>query len=117
MAPFYVRQVNCTTLRKSVRSRLTKPELRFQQLDPRRALQVLHWPIRVIRVATDPVVDSIFLIIGYLILPSIARMLEGCFTVAFWALSKVVPGDALQKSARFIDNAVSILLLLFPCPA
>ncbi|KAH9962695.1 hypothetical protein BC827DRAFT_206711 [Russula dissimulans] len=73
-------------------------------LDPRRALQVLHWPIRVIRIVTDPVVDSIFLMIGYLILPSIARMLEGCLTVASWALSKVVPGDALQKSARLIDN-------------
>ncbi|KAN0115652.1 hypothetical protein V8E52_006771 [Russula decolorans] len=76
-------------------------------LDPRRALQVLHWPIRVIRVVTDPVVDSILLVISYLILPSIVRMLDGFFTAAFWALSVVVPGDILKKSARFRESIVN----------
>lgn len=72
---------------------------------------MLHWPIRVIRIVTDPVVDSIFLVISYLILPAIARILDGFFTAAFWALSAVVPGDALQKSARFVDTAVSLPLI------
>jgi E3 ubiquitin-protein ligase MARCH6 len=89
-----------------------KPNLTFQQLDPRRALQVLHWPIRVIRVVTDPVVDSIFLVIGYLILPSIVRMLDGSFTAGFWALSTFVPGDVLEKSARFVGTSVRLPLLL-----
>lgn len=74
---------------------------------------MLHWPIRVIRVVTDPVVDSIFLVISYLILPSIVRMLDGFFTAAFWALSAVVSGDTLEKSARFVDTSVSLPLLLW----
>ncbi|KAI9510016.1 hypothetical protein F5148DRAFT_977305 [Russula earlei] len=82
-------------------------------LDPRRALQVLHWPIRVIRIVTDPVVDSIFLILGYLILPFIARMLDGCFTAALWAFSSVVPGDALQTVMNFHwDTANGYILSL-----
>jgi hypothetical protein len=76
-------------------------------------LQVLHWPIRVIRVVTDPVVDSIFLVINYLILPSIVRMFDGLFTAAFWALSAVVPGDVVEKSARFVDTSVSLPFLLW----
>ncbi|KAI0251385.1 hypothetical protein BJV78DRAFT_1375071 [Lactifluus subvellereus] len=71
-------------------------------LDPRRALQVLHWPIRVIRIVTDPVVDSIFLITSYLILPSIARILHWFLDAALWALSGVVPGDVFEKSLWFI---------------
>ena len=74
---------------------------------------MLHWPIRVIRVVTDPVVDSIFLVISYLILPSIVRMLDGFFTAAFWALSAVVPGDVLEKSMRFVDTSVSLPFLLW----
>ena len=74
---------------------------------------MLHWPIRVIRVVTDPVVDSIFVVFGYLILPSIARMLDGLFTAAFWALSTVVPGDVLEKSAQFVDTSVGLPLVLW----
>ncbi len=73
---------------------------------------MLHWPIRVIRIVTDPVVDSIVLVISYLILPSIARMLDGFFAAAFWALSAVVPDDAFEKSARFVDTTVSLPLVL-----
>jgi hypothetical protein len=73
---------------------------------------VLHWPIRVIRVVTDPVVDSIFLIISYLILPSIARILHWFLDAALWALSGVVPGDVLENSARFVKVTVSFPMLL-----
>jgi hypothetical protein len=66
----------------------------------------------VIRIVTDPVVDSIFLVIGYLILPSIARTVDGFFTVAFWALSAVAPGDALEKPAQFVNTTVGLPLLL-----
>ena len=74
---------------------------------------MLHWPIRVIRVVTDPVVDSIFLVISYVILPSIVRMVDGFFTAAIWVLSAVVPSDILEKSARFVDTSVSLPLLLW----
>jgi hypothetical protein len=113
LAPFHVRQVDRPALGESTLSIPRKSDLTFQQLDPRRALQVLHWPIRVIRVVTDPVVDSIFLVISYFILPSIVRMLDGFFTAAFWALSTVIPGEVLEKSARFVDTSVSLPLLLW----
>lgn len=73
---------------------------------------MLHWPIRLIRIVTDPVVDFIFLVISYLILPSLARMLDGFLAAAFWALSTVVSGDVIEKSTWFIDTTVSLLLLL-----
>jgi E3 ubiquitin-protein ligase MARCH6 len=113
LAPFHFRQVDRPALGESTPSLPRKPDLTSQQLDPRRALQVLHWPIRVIRVVTDPVVDSILLVISYLILPSIVRMLDGFFTAAFWALSVVVPGDILKKSARFVGTSVSLLFHLW----
>ena len=69
---------------------------------------MLHWPIRVIRIVTDPVVDSIFLIISYLVLPFVARMLYASLDAARWAISGVVPGDAFEKSVRFVKLIVSL---------
>lgn len=69
---------------------------------------MLHWPIRVIRIVTDPVVDSIFFVISYLILPSIVRLFDGFFTATVWGLSAVVPRDALEKSVRFVHTTVSL---------
>ena len=53
----------------------------------------------------DPVVDSIFLTISYLILPSIARILRWfpANDAAFWAFSRVV---VFEKSARFVKVTV-----------
>jgi hypothetical protein len=53
----------------------------------------------------DPVVDSIFLTISYLILPSIARILRWfpANGAAFWAFSRVV---VFEKSARFVKVTV-----------
>jgi hypothetical protein len=68
---------------------------------------VLHWPIRVIRIVTDPVVDSIFLVISYLVLPSIVWLLDEFFVATYLALSAVVPADTLETSARFVHTTVS----------
>jgi E3 ubiquitin-protein ligase MARCH6 len=73
---------------------------------------VLHWPIRVIRIVTDPVVDTIFLVISYLVLPSIVRLFDGFFTATVWGLSAIVPRDALEKSVRFVHATVSVPLPL-----
>lgn len=70
-------------------------------LDARRALQVLHWPIRVIRIVTDPVVDTIFFLMSVLVLPSITRLLGGSLNTVQWALSGIVPSNALEKSTHF----------------
>ncbi|KAN0128787.1 hypothetical protein V8E53_013374 [Lactarius tabidus] len=71
-------------------------------LDPRRALRVLHWPIRVIRIVTDPVVDTIFFLMSVLVLPSITRLLGGSLNTVQWVLSGIVPGNALEKSTHLV---------------
>ena len=43
------------------------------QLDPRRFLQVLHLPIRGMRLITDPIVDSVVYIISRLLLPRLLQ--------------------------------------------
>ncbi|KAI0788709.1 hypothetical protein C8Q75DRAFT_879244 [Abortiporus biennis] len=45
-------------------------------LDPRRFLQVIHWPIRVIRFVTDPLVDLVLYIISKTMLPLFIRALQ-----------------------------------------
>ena len=74
---------------------------------------MLHWPIRIIRIVTDPVVDSIFLVISYLVLPSIVRLLDGFFIATYLVLSAVVPADTLESSARFVHTTVSPPLFSF----
>lgn len=71
-------------------------------LDPRRALRVLHWPIRVIRIVTDPVVDTIFFLMSVLVLPSITHLLGGSLNTVQWVLSGIVPGNALEKSTHLV---------------
>jgi small-conductance mechanosensitive channel len=61
---------------------------------------------------TDPVVDTIFLVISYLIVPSAAHLLDGFFTATIWAFTAVFPGNTLEKSARFVHIVVGLLLLL-----
>ncbi|KAH8978584.1 hypothetical protein EDB86DRAFT_2815838 [Lactarius hatsudake] len=80
-------------------------------LDARRALQVLHWPIRVIRIVTDPVVDTIFFLMSVLVLPSITRLLGESLNTVQWALSGIVPSDALEKSTHF---AITMSIVNFP---
>lgn len=70
-------------------------------LDPRRALQVLHWPIRVIRIVTDPVVDTIFFLMSVLVLPSMTRLLGGSLNAAQVVLSGIVSDNVLKKFTQF----------------
>ncbi|KAJ7036506.1 hypothetical protein C8F04DRAFT_953656 [Mycena alexandri] len=44
-------------------------------LDPHRFLQILHLPIRAMRIVTDPIVDSVVYIIAALLLPLVGRLL------------------------------------------
>ena len=46
------------------------------QLDPRRFLQVLHLPIRGMRVITDPIVDSVVYVFLRLLFPRLANMIQ-----------------------------------------
>ncbi|KAH9172305.1 hypothetical protein EDB89DRAFT_1906301 [Lactarius sanguifluus] len=77
------------------------PKLISSWLDPRRTLQVLHWPIRVICIVMDPVVDTIFFLMGVLILLSITRLPDGSLNTVQLALSGIIPSNALEMSTHF----------------
>ncbi len=49
------------------------------QLDPRRFLQILHLPIRAIRLLTDPVVDTVVYVITEIIFPQYLMVGRGLF--------------------------------------
>lgn len=53
------------------------------QLDPHRFLQILHLPIRAIRILTDPVVDSIVYLVFHFVFPSIFRIGRRLFNLFF----------------------------------
>ena len=73
---------------------------------------MLHWPIRVIRIVTDPVVDTIFFLTSALVLPSLTRLLGGSLNTVQWVLSGIVPGSALEKSTHLAINMVCLALFL-----
>ena len=73
---------------------------------------MLHWPIRVIRIVTDPVVDTIFFLMSVLVFPSITRLLGGSFDGVQWVLSGIVPSNALEKSTLFAITMVCHVQLL-----
>ncbi|KAI0064059.1 hypothetical protein BV25DRAFT_1990235 [Artomyces pyxidatus] len=74
-------------------------------LDPKRALQVLHWPIKLMRVITDPIVDSALFLIGRVLLPSALTFAKFVLLATLWLLgalaSKVIGRHALDKATEY----------------
>ncbi|PSR82583.1 hypothetical protein PHLCEN_2v6016 [Hermanssonia centrifuga] len=70
-------------------------------LDPRRFLYILHFPIRAIRIVTDPVVDSFMFLIARLVVPPLSRL--GLLGIAFFTrlLSIVIGSGNATKSILF----------------
>ncbi|KAJ6568247.1 hypothetical protein DFH09DRAFT_1261311 [Mycena vulgaris] len=52
-------------------------------LDPHRFIQIIHLPIRAMRIVTDPIVDSVMYIIAALLLPLVLRLLYRTANVMF----------------------------------
>ena len=75
LATIHDRKDVCAPLRMwtfSLRIELKSYWLLWIQLEPIRLLHILHLPIKLIRFATDPIVDLCFFIISYLTLPLVA---------------------------------------------
>jgi E3 ubiquitin-protein ligase MARCH6 len=62
------------------------------QLDPRRFLQVLHLPIRGMRVITDPIVDSVVYVIVRLLFPRLANMVKAVLRIFMVFVAKYARG-------------------------
>ncbi|KAF7345383.1 RING-CH-type domain-containing protein [Mycena venus] len=78
-------------------------------LDPHRFLQILHLPIRAMRIVTDPIVDSVVYIIASLLLPLIARLLYRVANLVFlgalfWI--SVIFGQRKADKALEVGSAV-----------
>ncbi|KAF8166549.1 hypothetical protein K438DRAFT_1856932 [Mycena galopus ATCC 62051] len=78
-------------------------------LDPQRFLQILHLPIRAMRIVTDPIVDSVMYIVASLLLPLIARLLYRVAHLVFFGiifLISIVLGQQRADKASEITSAV-----------
>ena len=62
------------------------------QLDPRRFLQVLHLPIRGMRVITDPIVDSVVYLFVRLLFPRLANLVQAALRLSMFCVSKSARG-------------------------
>ncbi|KAK7031639.1 RING-CH-type domain-containing protein [Favolaschia claudopus] len=73
-------------------------------LDPHRFLQILHLPIRAMRIITDPIVDSVVYILASLLLPLCARLLYRMANLLFvfnlFLLSLVVGQSDVDRAVE-----------------
>ncbi|KAI0676025.1 hypothetical protein C8Q78DRAFT_1142731 [Trametes maxima] len=91
-------------------------------LNPRRAMQILHLPLRVIRFITDPVVDTALLVCSRLLLPpldSLSRLVVALFLSVVSSLAgpdrseqltgavNSVRSHAMQVATRVLEGATS----------
>ncbi|KAI0642432.1 hypothetical protein C8Q79DRAFT_917921 [Trametes meyenii] len=66
-------------------------------LNPRRAMQILHLPLRVIRVVTDPVVDTALLAFSRLLLPPLEGFSRLVVALVFSAVSSLAGPDRSEQ--------------------
>ncbi|KAG7444454.1 uncharacterized protein BT62DRAFT_952269 [Guyanagaster necrorhizus] len=91
-------------------------------LDPRRFLQILHLPIRAIRLLTDPVVDTIVYVISEVIFPqylTVGRGLLDLILIGVLFFAKAIVGrDGLGRTSEaivtFYHRAVNASDMFFP---
>lgn len=84
------------------------------QLDPYRCLQILHLPIKAMRVVTDPVVDSTIFLVTHVILPTILRIarrqVQTCCTFIVFLVRHLVGATITDKITHAVQSAVSMRL-------
>ncbi len=83
----------------------------ISKLDPYRCLQILHLPIKAMRVVTDPVVDSTIFLVTHAILPTILRIarrqVQTCYTCIMFFVRHLVGATITDKFTHAIHSAVS----------
>ena len=81
-------------------------------MDPHRFLQIIHLPIRAMRIVTDPIVDTVMYIIAALLLPLVARLLyrtvNGLFLGALFVISVVFGQHRAEKTFEVTSSVVRI---------
>ncbi|KAJ7623737.1 hypothetical protein FB45DRAFT_1089571, partial [Roridomyces roridus] len=80
-------------------------------LDPHRFLQILHLPIKAIRVITDPIVDSVMYLIVALLLPFVARLLYRTVNIVFLSILFLIAVLLGKERAEKTSEATSAAYL------
>ncbi|CDO76301.1 hypothetical protein BN946_scf184917.g17 [Trametes cinnabarina] len=73
-------------------------------LNPRRAMQILHLPLRIIRLITDPIVDTVLLVFSRLVLPPLASLAQLAIAACFNGVSSLAGIDQAEKLAIFTNH-------------
>ncbi|TFK63266.1 hypothetical protein BDN72DRAFT_964036 [Pluteus cervinus] len=79
-------------------------------LNPHRLLQILHLPIRAMRLITDPVVDAFFYLLVEYMLPPVFRLIRHFIALLFIVTVRII--DLLfgsEKSAFIVDKAAELV--------
>ncbi|KAI0831910.1 hypothetical protein BC628DRAFT_1350502 [Trametes gibbosa] len=74
-------------------------------LNPRRALQIIHFPLRAIRLVTDPIVDTVLLVVSRLLVAPLAVFAHLAANAAFSALASFVGPAQAEKLANVATAA------------
>ncbi len=73
-------------------------------------MQLLHLPLRMIRLVTDPVVDTVLLLISRLVVPSASRIGEVALKSSLRGVANVVGQDRTDKLTELSTFAVSLIM-------
>ncbi|KAI0369741.1 hypothetical protein BV20DRAFT_1044206 [Pilatotrama ljubarskyi] len=90
-------------------------------LNPRRAMQILHLPLRAIRLVTDPVVDTVLLVLSRLLVAPLASLGAFAVTRGLDAVSSLAGPDRAEKlvnaSAAVYGRVIAIVTQVMDGPA
>ncbi|KDQ26811.1 hypothetical protein PLEOSDRAFT_1066099 [Pleurotus ostreatus PC15] len=82
-------------------------------LDPYRCLQILHLPIKAMRVVTDPVVDSTIFLVTHAILPTILRIarrqVQTCCAFIVFLVRHLLGATIADKITHASDRIPSLM--------
>lgn len=85
-------------------------------MDPSRFLQLLHLPIRAIRVLTDPIVDTVVFVITKVVAPQYFNLLHGftqlLLSTVLLVLRKIVGDNVVDQVESGVTRLVSTLFQL-----
>ncbi|KAI9062714.1 hypothetical protein FKP32DRAFT_1667072 [Trametes sanguinea] len=73
-------------------------------LNPRRAMQILHLPLRMIRLITDPVVDTVLLLFTRLVVPPLLNLVQLVIASCFNGVASLAGADRAEKLATIANS-------------
>lgn len=96
---------------------LTNAMFHSLKLNPARFFQILHLPIRAMRIVTDPFVDTFVYLVTHFFVPPLLRVVNGLVNLivlgGLLVIGKVFGKDSAKGTFKYSVKIVGPLLLLF----